>query len=150
MPDPARHSTPLLRASIALHLLALAAVVAAPGLWPWALAAIVADHLLIVAVGLWPRSRWLGANWTVLPAAAAARNEIALTIDDGPDPVVTPQVLDLLDRYAARVTFFCIGQQAERHPALCREIVQRGHAVENHSQHHSHYFSLLGPARPGA
>ena len=145
MPDPAWHSTPLLRASIALHLLALAAVVAAPGLWPWALAAIVADHLLIVAVGLWPRSRWLGPNWTVLPAASAARNEIALTIDDGPDAVVTPQVLDLLDRYAARVTFFCIGQQAERHPALCREIVRRGHAVENHSQHHSHYFSLLGP-----
>ena len=56
------HSTPLLRASIALHLLALAAVVAAPGLWPWALAAVVADHLLIVAVGLWPRSRWLGAE----------------------------------------------------------------------------------------
>ena len=145
MPDPAWHWTPLLRASIALHLLALAAVVAAPGLWPWALAAVVADHLLIVAVGLWPRSRSLGANWTVLPAAAAARNEFALTIDDGPDPVVTPQVLDLLDRYATRATFFCIGRQAERHPALCREIVQRGHAVENHSQQHSHYFSLLGP-----
>src|SRR5512140_3409702 len=145
MPDPAWHATPLLRASIALHLLALAVVVAAPGLWPWALAAVVADHLLIVAVGLWPRSRWLGPNWTVLPAASAARSEIALTIDDGPDPVVTPQVLDLLDRYATRVTFFCVGRQAERHPALCREIVRRGHAVENHSQQHSHYFSLLGP-----
>ncbi len=145
MPDPAWHSTPLLRAAIALHLLALAAVVAAPDLWPWALAAVVADHLLIVAVGLWPRSRWLGPNWTVLPAASAARNEIALTIDDGPDPVVTPQVLDLLDRYATRATFFCIGMQAERHPDLCREIVRRGHAVENHSQQHSLYFSLLGP-----
>jgi peptidoglycan/xylan/chitin deacetylase (PgdA/CDA1 family) len=145
MPDPGWHFTPLLRASIALHLLALAAVVAAPGRWTWALAAVVADHLLILAVGLWPRSRWLGPNWTGLPAASAARNEIALTIDDGPDPVVTPQVLDLLDRYATRVTFFCIGEQAERHPDLCREIVRRGHAVENHSQQHSHYFSLLGP-----
>jgi peptidoglycan-N-acetylglucosamine deacetylase len=145
MPDPAWHSTPLLRASIALHLLALAAVVAVPSVWPWALAAVVADHLLIVGVGLWPRSRWLGPNWTSLPVASAARNEIALTIDDGPDPVVTPQVLDLLDRYATRVTFFCIGEQAQRHPALCREIVRRGHAVENHSQRHSHSFSLLGP-----
>src|SRR5512140_2676945 len=97
MPDPAWHFTPLLRASFALHLLALAAVVAAPGRWPWALAAVVADHLLILAVGLWPRSRWLGPNWTALPAAAAARNEIALTIDDGPDPAVTPQVLNILD-----------------------------------------------------
>ena len=145
MPDPAWHSPALVRASIALHLLVAAAVVAAPGLWPWAVTAVIANHLLIVGAGLWPRSHWLGANWTMLPAAAAARNEIALTIDDGPDPAVTPLVLDLLDRHAARVTFFCIGQQAQRHPDLCLQIVQRGHAVENHSQAHSHLFSLLGP-----
>lgn len=145
MPDPRWHSTPLVRASIVLHLLALVAVVTAPGQWPWALAAVAANHLLIAAVGLWPRSHWLGPNWTLLPAASTARNEIALTIDDGPDPVVTPEVLDLLDRYAVRATFFCIGNQAERHPDLCREIVRRGHAVENHSQQHRHHFSLLGP-----
>jgi peptidoglycan-N-acetylglucosamine deacetylase len=145
MPDPRWHSTPLIRASIAVHLLALMAAVAAPRQWPWVLAVVVANHLMVVAVGLWPRSRWLGPNWTLLPAASAARNEIALTIDDGPDPVITPQVLDLLDRYAARATFFCIGKQAERHPDLCREIVRRGHAVENHSQRHEHHFSLLGP-----
>lgn len=147
MPDAAWHSTPLVRAFVAAHLLALMAVIAAPGLWPWALAAVVANHLLVMAVGLWPRSHWLGPNWTLLPAASAARKEIALTIDDGPDPVVTPQVLDLLDRYAVRATFFCIGMQAQRHPDLCREIIRRGHAVENHSQHHPHYFSLLGPRR---
>ena len=139
------HAPPLIRASIALHLLALLAVGAAPRGWPWALAAVAANHLLIAAAGLWPRSRWLGPNWTRLPAAAAARNEIALTIDDGPDPAVTPQVLDLLDRYAIQATFFCIGQRAERYPDLCREIVRRGHTVENHSQQHRHDFSLLGP-----
>lgn len=139
------HSAPLVRASLGLHLLALAALLAARALWPWIVALVVADHLLVVGVGLWPRSRWLGPNWTELPAAAAARHEIALTIDDGPDPSVTPQVLDLLDRYACRATFFCIGQQAERHPGLCREIVRRGHAIENHSQRHSHHFSVLGP-----
>jgi peptidoglycan-N-acetylglucosamine deacetylase len=145
MADRRWHSTLLVRASIALHLLAIAAVVARPPLWPWALAAVVANHLLITAAGLWPRSDWLGANWTRLPAASAARLEIALTIDDGPDPIVTPQVLDLLDRHAARATFFCIGAQAERFPDLCREIVRRGHAVENHSQSHRHSFSVLGP-----
>lgn len=145
MPDPRWHSTPLIRASIALHLLAWVAVITAPGQWPWALAAVAANHLLIAAAGLWPRSHWLGPNWTRLPAASTARHEIALTIDDGPDPVVTPQVLDLLDRYAVQATFFCIGQQAARHPDLCREIVRRGHAVENHSQQHRHYFSLMGP-----
>ncbi len=128
-----------------LHALALAAVITAPGQWRWALAAVVINHLLIGAVGLWPRSQWLGPNWTRLPAAATARNEIALTIDDGPDPLVTPQVLDMLDQYAAQATFFCVGKKAARHPELCREIVRRGHAVENHSQHHRHYFALLGP-----
>ena len=137
--------TLLIRASIALHGLALVAVIAAPDQWRWALGALVINHLLLTAVGLWPRSNWLGPNWTRLPAAAAARNEIALTIDDGPDPLVTPQVLDILDRHAARATFFCIGEEAARYPDLCREIVRRGHAVENHSQHHRHHFSLLGP-----
>ncbi len=143
--DPAWQPTLLIRASVALHGLALAAVIAAPAQWRWALGAAAINHLLLTAVGLWPRSNWLGPNWTRLPAAATARNEIALTIDDGPDPLVTPQVLDILDHYAARATFFCVGEKAARYPDLCREIVRRGHAVENHSQHHSHTFSLLGP-----
>ncbi len=145
MPDARWQPTLFVRASLVLHVLALAAVIAAPGQWRWALAAVVFNHLAITAIGMWPRSPWLGPNWTRLPSAATARNEIALTIDDGPDPVVTPQVLDLLDRHAAQATFFCIGEKAARHPDLCREIVRRGHAVENHSQHHRHHFSLLGP-----
>ena len=136
--------TLLIRASIVLHLLALIVVIAEPGQWRWALGAVLADHALLMLVGLWPRSHWLGPNWIQLPAAASARNEIALTIDDGPDPVVTPQVLELLDRYAAQATFFCVGEKAARHPDLCREIVRHGHAVENHSQHHRHHFALMG------
>ena len=145
MPDSRWQPTVLIRASLALHLLAAAALIMAPAQWHWALGAVVANHLLVTAVGLWPRSHWLGPNWTRLPAPATARNEIALTIDDGPDPLVTPQVLDILDSHAVRATFFCIGDQAVRYPDLCREIVRRGHAVENHSQRHRHYFSLMGP-----
>jgi peptidoglycan-N-acetylglucosamine deacetylase len=145
MREPRWHSTALMRATIALHVLALGLVITLPSQWAWAVAGCVASHWLVVGVGLWPRSHWLGPNLTRLPAAAAARNEFALTIDDGPDPAVTPRVLDLLERHAARATFFCIGKLAERHPDLCREIVRRGHAIENHSQHHRHNFSLLGP-----
>lgn len=145
MPDPRWQPTLLIRASILLHALAVLALIVEPALWRWALAAIVVNHALLTLQGLWPRSHWLGPNWTRLPAAARARNEIALTIDDGPDPLVTPQVLDILDRYAAKATFFCIGENVLRHPDLCREIVRRGHSVENHSQHHRHHFSLLGP-----
>ena len=136
--------TLLIRTSIVLHLLALIVVIAEPGQWRWALGAVLANHALLTLVGLWPRSDWLGANWTQLPTAAIARNEIALTIDDGPDPIVTPQVLDMLDRYAVQATFFCVGDKAARYPDLCREIVRRGHTVENHSQHHRQHFALMG------
>lgn len=145
MADSGWRPSRLIQASFVLHGLAVLLVIFAPAQWHWALGAVIANHLLITATGLWPRSTWLGPNWTRLPAAATARNEIALTIDDGPDPDVTPQVLDILDRHAARATFFCVGEQAARYPELCREIVRRGHSVENHSQHHRHTFSFLGP-----
>lgn len=134
----------LIRISMLIHAIALLVILSMPATWLWVVATIAADHLLIAAVGLWPRSTWLGSNWVQLPAAARARNEIALTIDDGPDSEVTPQVLALLDRYQVKASFFCIGDKAARHPELCREIVIRGHSVENHSQHHRHHFSLLG------
>ncbi len=106
--------------------------------------ALIANHIAITALGLWPRSHLLGPNLTRLPAAATARDEIALTIDDGPDPLVTPLVLDILDNYSVKASFFCIADNAQRFPELCQEIIRRGHTIENHSQHHRHNFSLLG------
>lgn len=142
---PRWRPSPLVWASAGLHSAALAAVLVRPAVWPWAMAALIANHAVLALAGLLPRCRWLGPNWTRLPAAATARGEIALTIDDGPDPDVTPAVLDLLERHGAKATFFCVGAQAARHPALCREIVRRGHAIENHSQTHGLTFALLGP-----
>lgn len=136
---------PMVRASIGLHLLALGAAVAVPGALPWAVAAVVLNHLLITAAGLAPRSSLLGQNLTRLPPAAAARRAVAITIDDGPDPEVTPQVLDLLDAHGQRATFFCIAERVAAHPALAREIVARGHSIQNHTARHRHNFSLLGP-----
>ncbi|HWW19941.1 MAG TPA: polysaccharide deacetylase family protein [Steroidobacteraceae bacterium] len=136
----------LLRASVGLHIGAALLTVIRPHWWPWTLSAVIANHLLLTALGLWPRSQALGSNWTSLPAAAAARGEVAITIDDGPDPVVTPQVLAVLKRYEARATFFCIGQPAQRHAECVRECFAAGHAIENHSYQHRHNFSLLGPS----
>jgi peptidoglycan/xylan/chitin deacetylase (PgdA/CDA1 family) len=134
----------LIKASIACHAGAGLAVAAQPSLWPWALGAVAANHGVITAAGLLPRSTWLGENMRRLPARSAARGEVSITIDDGPDPAVTPAVLDLLDAHGARATFFCIGQRVAEHPALAREIVRRGHSVQNHSDTHRHNFSLLG------
>jgi peptidoglycan/xylan/chitin deacetylase (PgdA/CDA1 family) len=136
---------PLMRASAGCHLLAAGAALWLPGALPWAIGAIVLNHALITAAGLTPRSHLLGQNMTRLPAAAAARREIAITIDDGPNPEVTPQVLALLDAHGQRATFFCIAERVRAHPALAREIVARGHSIQNHSTHHRHNFSLLGP-----
>ena len=139
-------SMPLIFPAIALlHVGALAASVWVPGALPWAIGAVVLNHALITGAGLTPRSRLLGPNVTRLPAAAVARREVSLTIDDGPDPVVTPQVLDLLDAHGQRATFFCIAHRVAAHPALAREIVARGHSIENHTAQHRHNFSLLGP-----
>jgi peptidoglycan-N-acetylglucosamine deacetylase len=137
--------TPLLYGSAAVHLAAAAATLARPRLWPWTLGAVVLDHLLITAAGLWPRSDWLGPNWTHLPAQSAERGDIAITIDDGPDPEVTPRVLDVLATFGAQASFFCVGERVTRYPDIAREIVGRGHSVENHSERHRHSFSLLGP-----
>ncbi len=139
--------SPALQSSAALHAIAAAGVVAVPSAWPWALGAVAANHAVLTLAGLWPRSQLLGPNLTRLPAAASARHEVALTIDDGPDPEVTPRVLDLLDAACAKASFFCIGRRARTSSALCREIVARGHRVENHGHAHSNAFALWGPAR---
>jgi len=65
-----------------------------------------------------------------------ARGKLALTFDDGPNPRETPRLLDLLDAYDAKATFFLIGRWAGREPALLREIVERGHAIGNHTHTH--------------
>lgn len=134
---------PLLRASVLLHAAATGAALLVPGAAPWALGGVVANHALLTAAGLWPRSRLLGPNLTRLPGAAGDR--VALTIDDGPDPQATPAVLELLAAHGVRATFFCIAERARAHPALLREIVAGGHSVQNHSLRHRHDFSLLGP-----
>ena len=130
--------------SIAVLAGAVGAVVVQPALWPWALGAIAVNFLLLFAAVFFPRSRVLGANLSRLSAPAAARREICLTFDDGPDPEVTPRVLDLLDRYQAKASFFCVGEKARACPEIVREIARRGHGVENHSHRHSMAFAIYG------
>lgn len=108
------------------------------------LAVIALNHVVLTLTGLWPRSRWLGPNLTDLHDSSAARQSVVLTIDDGPDPAVTPAVLDLLARHGARASFFLIGVRAQAHPDLVRRIVAEGHGIENHSFRHDLAFSLRG------
>lgn len=81
--------------------------------------------------------RWLfpGAIFR-LPSRKRGEKRVFLTFDDGPIPEVTPWVLDTLDRFGVKATFFMVGQNVERYPELFREVVGRGHAVGNHTLHH--------------
>ncbi|WP_159875253.1 polysaccharide deacetylase family protein [Aquitalea denitrificans] len=130
----------------ALHVLALLALLYRPHDWLALLLLLVLLHGLIAVAGLLPRCTLLGPNLTRLPAAAIRRGEVAITIDDGPDPAVTPAVLDILQHYGVKATFFCIGERAAQYPALCQQAARAGHAVENHGQRHRKQTSLFGPA----
>ncbi|MFT3737448.1 MAG: polysaccharide deacetylase family protein [Breznakibacter sp.] len=78
--------------------------------------------------------RWLypQALWRV----KTVRREVYLTFDDGPVPEATPWVLDLLKKKDVKATFFCVGQNVERHPAIYQRILDEGHAVGNHTHNH--------------
>ena len=101
-------------------------------------------HLLIVsyllAGTLNPSSRMFGAVRT------RCDHGIWLTLDDGPDPIDTPAILDVLDRHRAKATFFVIGEKAAKFPELIREIHRRGHQIGNHTWSHPHAsFWCMGP-----
>jgi peptidoglycan/xylan/chitin deacetylase (PgdA/CDA1 family) len=64
-----------------------------------------------------------------------------LTFDDGPCPEITPQVLDILDNYGIKATFFCVGDNVRKYPEIFSEIIRRGHAVGNHTMHHISGFT---------
>ena len=64
------------------------------------------------------------------------RPVVYLTFDDGPVPEVTPLILDILDRYGVRATFFMVGDNVRRYPGLMDEVRRRGHSVGNHTMHH--------------
>jgi peptidoglycan/xylan/chitin deacetylase (PgdA/CDA1 family) len=61
---------------------------------------------------------------------------IYLTFDDGPHPTITPYVLDVLQQYQAKATFFCIGKNVVEHPAIYRRILDEGHRTGNHTHNH--------------
>jgi peptidoglycan/xylan/chitin deacetylase (PgdA/CDA1 family) len=65
-----------------------------------------------------------------------AEKKIYLTFDDGPVPGVTPGVLDQLDKYGAKATFFCVGDNVKKNPVLFDELKKRGHAIGNHTFNH--------------
>ncbi|WP_343748747.1 polysaccharide deacetylase family protein [Fluviicola sp.] len=70
------------------------------------------------------------------------REAVILTFDDGPDPVHTPKVLDILQKHQIKALFFLIGKKAQENPELVRRIMDEGHEIGNHTQNHPIFFAL--------
>lgn len=75
---------------------------------------------------------WRTPVWRINPSEKV----IYLTFDDGPNPEVTPRVLDILDEFEAKATFFCVGENVLKYPKIFQEVKHRGHAVGNHTFNH--------------
>jgi peptidoglycan/xylan/chitin deacetylase (PgdA/CDA1 family) len=109
---------------------------------PWLIEAPAA--VAVAAAGLsayaavYPRAQLFGR--TVCRTNSARK--LAITFDDGPNPAITPKLLELLDRYKAKATFFLIGRYVRECPELVQETIARGHEVGNHTELHPNLFRL--------
>lgn len=82
--------------------------------------------------------RWLKWYYAdcIWDKSSNAERVIYLTFDDGPHPLATPFVLDWLGKYNAKASFFCIGNNVTKHPAIYEEVISEGHLVGNHTFQH--------------
>lgn len=117
---------------------------AAGGGWPALAGFLVLQGIFGLGIA-WPHWRFFGP----LVTDCGDPSKIALTFDDGPDPVMTPKVLDRLKAHGFRATFFLVGRNVRLHPELARRIVAEGHAVGTHSYDHSVFsnFRLTAAAQ---
>ena len=90
-----------------------------------------------------PRNQWLVDNRSQVERDGC----VALTFDDGPDPVDTPRLLDLLREKGVKATFFVVGQRADQHPEIVRRAWEEGHLIGNHTWSHRPLFCFLSPRR---
>lgn len=72
----------------------------------------------------------------IIKSFPSQKGKLFFTFDDGPNPEVTPLILDILEQFNAKATFFCLGENVEKNPELIKEIINRGHSIGNHSYNH--------------
>jgi peptidoglycan/xylan/chitin deacetylase (PgdA/CDA1 family) len=111
----------------------------------WLALAVTFAYLAICGLGvIYPRSEMFA---DVIARGPAGRSLVALTFDDGPDPVSTPVILEALGKRGYRATFFLIGRKAEKHPELVKAIVDAGHELGIHGYAHDRMTAWHAPAR---
>jgi peptidoglycan/xylan/chitin deacetylase (PgdA/CDA1 family) len=99
--------------------------------------------LLMIYLLFHPRNQWLVANRSRVDGVRC----VALTFDDGPDPVDTPKLLDMLREKGVKATFFVVGKRAVQYPEIVRRAWAEGHLIANHTWSHHSLFCFLTPWR---
>ncbi len=112
-------------------------------IWPWVLGGttVAAGASGVLALGIFhPRVALFGRE---VSRVRTAKPLVALTFDDGPHPDYTPKVAELLKQHGDHATFFCVGEEAEKHPELVRALLAQGHEVGNHTHSHSNWRHIF-------
>lgn len=104
----------------------------APHFWRESKARFFKKDLFFVSTPWWLRKLFPGCVWDV----KTKEKIIYLSFDDGPHPTITPFVLNELKKYNAKATFFCIGDNVKKFPAIYQQVIDQGHAIGNHTMHH--------------
>jgi len=95
--------------------------------------------LSLLTVAVHPRFEDWKREGIIITKVDTAAKAVALTFDDGPQPGVTPRLLNILQRHDAQATFFVLGLQAEKHPQIVKNAIKHGNEIANHG--YSHKFS---------
>lgn len=112
----------------------------------WVYFLIIIIWLTITVIGAF-HIRW---NYFLQATLVLPQNNekvVALTFDDGPHPQYTNSILQILKRYNAKATFFCIGKQVQKYPEIVKSIFNEGHLVANHTFSHSRTIDFYGTKR---
>ena len=104
------------------------------------IAALAVTSLILLRTLLLP----LAAQVPAYRSVKTDSMQIALTFDDGPHPLLTPRILEILDRYGVSATFFMVGVNVENYPETARAVIEAGHEVGNHTYSH-HHIERMSP-----
>lgn len=107
--------------------------------WPWYTYVLAISAYVVLMVSFSFRIEWRIYLNSLLKQPD---DSVALTFDDGPHPETTPAILELLQQYDIKATFFLIGEKCEQYPELVRRIVAEGHQIANHSATHGYSISF--------